>query len=153
MRIWLHFCLVLLSCALIYFQKPAAHPEAELQRKAQGLLDSYYGRGHARVWITRHSGRGQRTVRDQQLGDKGFVVQSQERHEGYQGKYTNEARVEKLELPHKLVITHQEEWLESTDVAVVVDRDPGPEIVSLLAAGLGLQRKNGDQIQVVRTQQ
>lgn len=150
MRIWLHLCLVLLSCSLVYFQKPAPLPEAEMQRKAQGLLDSYYGPGHADVCVTLREGRGQRTVRDQQLGEKGFVVSAQDKHETYQGKYVNDTHQEKLELPRKLVIMHQEQWLESVDVAVVVDRDPGPEIVALLEAGLGLRRGEGDQIQVVR---
>lgn len=151
MRIWLHLCLVLLSCSLVYFQKSPTPPESAVERKAQGLLDRYYGPGHAHVSVTLHQGRGQRTVRDQQLGDKGFVVQSQHKQESLHGKYVNSVDVEKTELPRKLVVTHQDQW-QSTGVAVVVDRDPGAEIVPLLEAGLGLQRQNGDQIQVVRAQ-
>lgn len=150
MRIWLHLCLVLLSCCLVYFQKPVSQPEAEMLRKAQGLLDSYYGRGHARACVSLQPGRGQRTVRDHQLGEKGFVVKAQDKHEAYQGKYVNDTHTQQLELPQRLVITHQEQWLESVGVGVVVDREPGPEIVPLLEAGLGLQPENGDQIRVVR---
>lgn len=154
MRIWLHLCLILVSLGLFYFHQtpPVQQPEAELERKAQGLLDSYYGKGHASVWVTRKVGYGQRTTRDVQLGEKGFVVQSQQNHETYQEKYLNASTVEKVELPRKTVVTHENFWVESTDVAVVVDRDPGPEITPLLRAGLGLQPENGDQIRVVRAQ-
>ena len=154
MRIWLHLCLVLVSVGLFYFHKAPTvqQPEAELERKAQGLLDGYYGRGHAFVCVTRKVGYGQRTTRDVQLGEKGFVVQSQQKHETFQEKYLNETKVEKVELPRKTVVSHETFWVESTDVAVVVDRDPGPEITPLLKAGLGLRTENGDQIQVVRAQ-
>lgn len=152
MRIWLHLFLVLLSCSLVYLQKPAPLPEAEMQRKAQALLDSYYGAGHSHVCVTLRQGRGQRTVRDQQLGEKGFVVSTQDKHETYQGRYVNDSHAEKLELPRKLVVTHQDQWLESADVAVVVDRDPGLEIVPLLEAGLGLHSQDGNLVRVVRAQ-
>jgi len=152
MRIWLHLCLVLVSLGLFYFHRTPAAPEAELERKAQGLLDSYYGPGHATVWVTRIVGYGQRTTRDVQLGEKGFVVQSQQKRETYQEKYLNTTTVEKVELPRKTVVTHENVWVERTDVAVVVDRDPGAEIAPLLQAGLGLQPERGDQIRVVRAQ-
>lgn len=154
MRIWLHFGLVLVSVGVFYFHKTPSvpQPEAGLEHKAQSLLDRYYGPGHAFVCVTRKVGYGQRTTRDLQLGEKGFVVQSQERHETYGNKYLNDARVEKVELPRKIVVTHQDIWVDHTDVAVVVDRDPGPEIAPLLEAGLGLDREDGDQIQVVRAQ-
>jgi len=154
MRILLHFCLVLSSLGLFFLHKtPNLHqPEAELEHKAQRLLDRYYGPGHAFVCVTCKFGHGQRTTRDLQLGEKGFVVQSQQKHETCQGKYLNDTQLEKVEIPRKNIVTHQDFWVESTDVAVVVDRDPGSEIVPLLEAGLGLRQSKGDQITVVRAQ-
>ncbi|MBN9414616.1 hypothetical protein ABS71_02510 [bacterium SCN 62-11] len=151
MRIWLHLGLVLVSCGWVCFQKPALSPESEIERKAQELVDCYYGRGHAQVCVTLKQGRGQRTIRDQQFGEKGFVTKSQTRRETFNDKYLNETQSEKIELPQRLTITHQDHWLESTSVSVVVDRDPGADIQPLLWVGLGLDAKNGDQCRVVRS--
>ena len=134
MRIWLHLGLVLVSCGWVCFQKPALSPESEIERKAQELVDCYYGRGHAQVCVTLKQGRGQRTIR-----------------EPFNDKYLNETQSEKIELPQRLTITHQDHWLESTSVSVVVDRDPGADIQPLLWVGLGLDAKNGDQCRVVRS--
>ena len=134
MRIWLHLGLVLVSCGWVCFQKPALSPESEIERKAQELVDCYYGRGHAQVCVTLKQGRGQRT-----------------RRETFNDKYLNETQSEKIELPQRLTITHQDHWLESTSVSVVVDRDPGADIQPLLWVGLGLDAKNGDQCRVVRS--
>ena len=150
MRIWLHFALVLVSCGWLCFPKPAVSAESEVERKAQQLVDCYYGPGHARVWVTLKQGRGQRTVRDQQFGEEGFVTKTQTRRETFNDKYLNETRSEKIELPQRLTITHQDHWLESTSVSVVVDRDPGADIQPLLWVGLGLDAKTGDQCRVVR---
>ncbi|MBS2037847.1 hypothetical protein JST97_22875 [bacterium] len=150
MRFWLHLVLVSLSFGLVWLRPVQNTPEQTTQQKAQQLVDAFYGRGHAQVTVTLHHGRGQRTVRDQQLGDQALVVGSQEREESCQGRYHNRTRSEKLELPRKLVISQQDEWLEQTSVAVVVDREPGEEISALLQAGLGLNPRSGDQIQVVR---
>lgn len=150
MRFWLHLSLVLVSVGLVWFRPAPASPEQETQQKAQALVDSYYGRGHARATVTLRRGHGERTVRDQQFGERAFVVGSQERDESYQNRYSNHTRSEKLEVPHKTVISRQQDWLEQTDVAVVVDCEPGQEIGPLLQAGLGLHPQSGDQIQVVR---
>lgn len=152
MRIWHHFCLVLISCSLFAWRFSPTQPGSEEQRKGQALADAYYGRGHAQVTVTVCYGRGERSVRDTQLGERAFVVSSQHHREACAKKYINETQAEKLELPRKIVVTQQQEWVEHTDVAVVVDREPGPEIKTLLQAGLGLDLAGGDQIQVVRSQ-
>ena len=152
MRIWLHLCLVLFSCSLFAWRFTPTQPESEVQRKGQALADAYYGRGHAQVTVTVRHGKGQRSVRDTQLGERAFVVSSQDKRETLAQKYDNVTHSEKLELPRKLVVTQQQEWVEHTDVAVVVDREPGPDIKPLLQAGLGLDVPGGDQIQVVRSQ-
>ncbi|MFN8611116.1 MAG: hypothetical protein U0931_26470 [Vulcanimicrobiota bacterium] len=149
MRFWFHLLVVLTGCSLVWLHPISPTPEQAVRQKAQRLLDDYYGPGHARVTVTVHQAKGQRTVRDQQLGDQALVVGSQERDESYHGRYQNHMHSEKLELPRKLVISHQQEWLENTCVAVVLDRQPGPEVNDLLRAGLGLRPESGDQIQVV----
>lgn len=152
MRTWLHLGLILICCSLFAWRFTSSQPECDPQRKAQALADAYYGPGHAQVAVTVRHGKGQRTIRDSQLGERAFVVSSQDKSETLAQKYHNATHSEKLELPRKLVVTHQQEWVDHTDVAVVVDREPGPEIKSLLAAGLGLDIEAGDQIQVVRSQ-
>lgn len=152
MRIWLHLGLVLFGCSLFAWRVTPTQPENEAQRKAQALADAYYGRGHAQVAVTVRHGKGQRSIRDTQLGERAFVVSSQDRRETLAHRYDNTTHAEKLEVPRKLVVTHQQEWVEHTDVAVVVDREPGSEIAPLLQAGLGLDVAAGDQIQVVRSQ-
>jgi hypothetical protein len=150
MRIWLHLFLVLVSCGLYCSQKAPASPESALQAKAQVLLDRYYGPGHAQAFVTLKQGLGQRTVRDHQFDDKGFVTRSKVKRETYQKNYLNETRSEEIELPQRWIITHQDHWLEGTFVSVVVDREPGADVTGLLWVGLGLNSKNGDQLRVVR---
>lgn len=152
MRIWIHLALVLLSLAAACSLRPIP-PESELQKKAQALVDHYYGRGHARVTVTVRRGQGQQTVSDTELGDRALVVTSQAQSESYQGQkaYQNDRKCEKLEIPRRVTVREQKEWVEVTGVAVVVDQEPGPGLTGLLEAGLGLDTARGDRVVVLQS--
>lgn len=152
MRIWLHLFFVVVSLSVAYSLRPTP-PESELRRKAQTLVDQLYGRGHARVTVTQQRGRGHQTKTFSELGNKSLVVGLQKKHEAYRGKneYVQDMTSEKLEVPQTITIREEENWVERTGVAVVVDVPPGQGVEKLLEAGLGLDTERGDKISVVHS--
>ena len=159
MRIWIHCALLAFSCLFCYQMRPLP-PESTVQQKAQRLVDQVYGPGHARVTVTVRRGHGERTVNTTDLGREGFVVGSQRKSERYdkapekgsaKSNYEQQVTSEKLELPREITTRHEEDWVERTSVAVVLDRPISPELAPLLEAGLGLDRGHGDQVSVMQS--
>lgn len=127
---------------------PELSQEAQLQRKAQAIVDQYLGKDHGTATVTLRVGQGLRLSQQTLLGEKGFVVASQSKREVYKS-YDNRATSEKMELPREVISTSNTDWTEKISVAVV-GRGVDEELASLIKAGLALDARRGDQV-VVKT--
>ncbi len=138
-----------LSLTSALFQRdpaPELNQEAQLQRKAQAIVDQYLGHGQATATVTLRAGQGLRRSQQTLLGEKGFVVASQSKREIYKS-YDHRTCSEKIDLPREVVTTTRSEWTEKISVAVV-GRGADEELASLITAGLALDARRGDQVVV-----
>ncbi|MBT9583869.1 hypothetical protein IV102_11025 [bacterium] len=152
MKIWIHMALLAVSAVVCYHMRPIP-PESTVQRKAQKLVDQVYGPGHAKVTVTLRHAHGERSVNATLLGRRAFVVASQRKNECHaKSGYKDEVVSEKLELPREITVRKEQDWVERTCVAVVLDRPAHPDLTGLLEAGLALDTEHGDRVQVMQRQ-